>query len=388
MAIPRRSITVAALFVAAALLVGVVLLWATSIQLSYWKNSRILFEHAAKVTKNNPLAATLLGSLLDKEGKLEEAKAKYHEALGYSPRFPLAHVCLGHVLDQQGKLDEAIAEYKKGLFYKPTQKETLILLATTLAKNNQVDTAAAYYKAALKLDPESALAHNNLAKLLHKEGKLDEAIGHYEEAIKWDPQFAQAHNNLGILLLQRGHPAEGTTQLRQALRLKPGEQETELNLAQALTQQEQWSEAAALFSKTVTGATADPNIHYQFGTALEHLQKKREAMGQYASALLLRQDFPDALDALSWILATSPNPAYRNGSEALKMSQRACDLTGGKDPAKLRTLAAAYAEVGRFGDAEATARKALDLQSATEKKAVLGRMIEQFKSSKPWREAQ
>ncbi|PWU15126.1 MAG: hypothetical protein C5B50_15875 [Verrucomicrobia bacterium] len=375
----RRSLTVAALFV------GLSLLVTTSIQLSYWKNTRTLFEHAAKVTKNNPLAATLLGSLLDKEGKFDEAIAKYHEALGYSPKFPEAHVCLGHALDQQGKLDEAIAEYKKALWYKPSQEETLIFLGAALAKKGLPDDAVAQYTAALKVDPESAVAHNGLAKLLYAKGQLDEAMLHYQEAINWDPEFSQAHNNLGILLLQKGRLAEGTAQLREALRLKPNNPETQLNLAQALTQQEQWSEAAALLSKIVSSETPDPNVHYQFGKALDHLHKTREAMGQYASALLLRQDFPDALDALSWILAASPDPAWRNGAEALKMSQRACELTGNKDPLKLRTLAAAYAETGRFTEAEATARKALDLETSAANKEMLERMVEQFKASKAWR---
>ncbi len=37
-----------------------------SMQLSYWRNSRTLFEHTAKVTQQNALAITILGSLLAK----------------------------------------------------------------------------------------------------------------------------------------------------------------------------------------------------------------------------------------------------------------------------------------------------------------------------------
>ena len=149
------------------------------------------------------------------------------------------------------------------------------------------------------------------------------------------------------------------------MRLKPGDPESQLNLAQALVQQEQWAEAADLFAKTVTPATADPHVHCQFAVALAHLQRTREAMSHYASALLLQQDLPDALDGLSWILATDANPEVRNGTEAVRMSERACELTGRKDPAKLKTLAAAYAEAGRFPEATATAQAAHDLAAAS-----------------------
>src|SRR5207249_12153581 len=142
----------------------------------------------------------------------------------------------------------------------------------------------------------------------------------------------------GILLLQKGRLAEGTAQLREALRLNPGNAESQFNLALALSQLGQWGEAAELFARTVGGASTDANAHYQFAEALAHLQKTREAMSQYAGALLLQPDFPDALAGLAWILATASNPEFRNGTEAVRMAERACELTARKEPAKLKTL--------------------------------------------------
>ena len=373
---------------ASALLVAASLLTSTSIQLSHWKNTRTLFEHTAKVTRNNPLAETILASLLEQEGKLDQAIARYRAVLGYAPGFPEAHFFLGHALDQQGKLDEAVAEYQKALWFKPMQEQTHIFLGAALAKQQKTDAAAAHYAAALKLNPNSAVAHNNMAKLLHAQGRLDEALDHYSRAVKLDPDLAQAHNNFGILLLQKGRLAEGIAELRQALRLKPGDAESQLNLAQALVQQEHWSEAAELFGKAVTPATADRNARCQYATALAHLRKTREAMSQYAGALLLQSDFPAALDGLAWILSTAPEAPFRNGAQAVGMAERACELTGRKDPAKLKTLAAAYAETGRFAEAVVTAQRAMDLASAAghEKLAKECRkMLDQFRASKPWR---
>ena len=368
--------------------VGIGLLAGTSVQLRYWKDTRTLFEHAARVTRNNPLATTLLGTLMAKEGKLDEAIGHYRTALAYAPGFPEAHFYLGHALDQQGKLDEAIAEYNRALWFKPTQEQTHIFLGAALAKQGKQDLAISHYLAAIKLNSESAMAHNNLAKLLHAQGRADEAIAHYSAALESDPGLAQAHNNFGILLLQQGRLAEGTTQLREALRLKPGDAESQLNLAQALVQQEQWSEAADLFTKAVTPATSDPNVHCQFATALAHLQRTREAMSRYAIALLLQQDQPAALDGLAWILATDPNPAVRNGTEAVRMSERACELTGRKDPARLKTLAAAYAEAGQFPEAATAAQSARDLAAQVGRKELSDQclpMIEQFNAGKAWR---
>ncbi|HEY2914665.1 MAG TPA: hypothetical protein VGK21_14975, partial [Candidatus Angelobacter sp.] len=51
----------------------------------------------------------------------------------------------------------------------------------------------------------------------------------------------------------------------------------------------------------------------------------------------------------------------RNGDKALRLADRANQLSGGKDPAVLRTLAAAYAENGRFTEATVTAESGLQL---------------------------
>ena len=57
--------------------------------------------------------------------------------------------------------------------------------------------------------------------------------------------------------------------------------------------------------------------------------------------------------------ATCPQPQLRNGAEAVKLAERACHLSGDKEPITFDVLAAAYAEAGLFPEAVRTARKAL-----------------------------
>jgi tetratricopeptide (TPR) repeat protein len=381
----QRGLTSAATLIGAGTIVGVAMLVLSLVQLGYWRDTRTLFEHAVKVTRNNYMATTLLGSLLAKEGKFDEAAKYYRTALSCKPGYPEAHFFLGHALDQQGKLEEAIAEYKQALWFKPSQEQTHIFLGVALAKQKKYDEAAGHYLAALKLNPESAVTHNNFAKLLHTQGRLNEAVEHYAAALKLDPGLAQAHNNLGILLLQTGKAAEGAVQLREALRLNPGDAESQFNLALALNRQEQWREAADLFAKTVTAGTRDANAHYQFGLALARLGRTKEAMSQYASALLINADFPEALEGLSWILATAADAGLRNGMEAVRMAERACELTGRKDAQMLKALAAAYAETGRFPEALATAQSAEVLAGGLGALAQECQLMrESFKAGKPW----
>ncbi len=65
------------------------------------------------------------------------------------------------------------------------------------------------------------------------------------------------------------------------------------------------------------------------------------------------------MNALAKLLSTSSDPTIRDGAEAVKLAERLCDLFGRNQPEALGTLAAAYAEVGRFPEAVATAQRAV-----------------------------
>lgn len=68
---------------------------------------------------------------------------------------------------------------------------------------------------------------------------------------------------------------------------------------------------------------------------------------------------------MAWILATWPDALTRDGAKAVELAERADSLMRGKSPVIGATLAAAYAEAGRFADAVKTAQRALQL-AATE----------------------
>jgi tetratricopeptide (TPR) repeat protein len=279
-----------------------------------------------------------------------------------------------------------VAEYEKALWFKPMQEQTHIFLGIVLAKQKKYDEAITNYEAALKITPESAPAHNNLARILHTEGKYDEAITHYRAALEIDPKLAIAHNNLGILLLQKNQLPEGTAELRAALQLNPTNAETMFNLGLALNQQSQWQEAADLLSKTVGPNSPDPKAHYEFGRALEHSNKTRDAMREFASALLLQPDYADALDALAWIAGTDAAAANRNGAQAVAMAKRACELTQNADAEKLKTLAAALAETGDFDGAKQAINQALATAGSEELRTLCRQMADSFVQAKPWRD--
>ena len=76
------------------------------------------------------------------------------------------------------------------------------------------------------------------------------------------------------------------------------------------------------------------------------------------------EDYPRfsmPLNNLAWLLATASDARLRNGAEAVELAERACAVTQYRRTVFVGTLAAAYAEAGRFEEAIATAERACKL---------------------------
>ncbi|PWU11919.1 MAG: hypothetical protein C5B50_22405 [Verrucomicrobia bacterium] len=89
------------------------------------------------------------------------------------------------------------------------------------------------------------------------------------------------------------------------------------------------------------------------------------AIAEFHRMLTKDPDLAPVLSDLAWIRATHPQAEVRNGAEAVKLAERACQLTDYKNAAFLGTLGAAYAEDGRFEEAVATAEKARAMSEAS-----------------------
>ena len=95
------------------------------------------------------------------------------------------------------------------------------------------------------------------------------------------------------------------------------------------------------------------------------------------------------MNNLAWLLATSPDPNIRDGQRAIELAGRAGALTNFKQTIFVGTLAAAYAEAGRFDDAMATAEKACALAEKSGEPDLLKRnqdLLELYRRHQPYRE--
>jgi Flp pilus assembly protein TadD len=239
---------------------------------------------------------------------------------------------------------------------------TLAALANQRARIYAHDEAL--WRDTLAKNPAAWTAHNNLACILAERNRLDEATRHFEESLKLNPRNASAHVNLGRLLAMRRQFAQAEPHFRAAIELKPDDPEARNAYADALASAGQ-TEAAIAQLETSLRAKPTLDARLRLADLLRASGRTREAIAQSREALKFSPDQPEVLSNLAWLLATSADDSLRNGKEAVQFAERACQLTKfGQAPA-VGTLAAAYAEAGRFEEAVNAGRKAIDLANET-----------------------
>ena len=242
-------------------------------------------------------------------------------------------------------------------------------LGDALFVQDRYDEAIVAYKQALKANRKNAGAENGLGSAFMKTGSVERAVFHYQKAVELRPQDAENHNNLGNALCQKGAFQEGIAEYKRALELRPDpaslyNAETRFNLANVLLRLGQLDEAIANYRQALQIEPNDALCHDNLGTALLRKGAVPEAMEQYKEALRLDSQSAQINGDYAWALATCSDPALRNGADAVQLAERARELSQGKDPVILRTLAVAYAEAGNFPKAIETAQGAGELARA------------------------
>ena len=214
---------------------------------------------------------------------------------------------------------------------------------------DELDKAISHFESAARIrsgktdshyDVGSAFVQMNLADALARKGRSDEAMVHYEEALRLQPYYADAYYNRGNVLFAKGRIDEAIADWEKALELQPN----------------------------------DADSHTGLGNALLRKGSLREAIAHYETALALAPEDPHSRNNIAWVLATAPDASIRNGARAVGFAQEAVQLSGGREPRFLRTLAAACAESGQFSEAVAVARQAAAIATMQGKTDVANRL--------------
>jgi tetratricopeptide (TPR) repeat protein len=306
-----------------------------------------------------------------------------------NPGSSMAHNNFGKTLFQARRVDEAIEQFQTALEIQPVSANVHNNLGNALLQKGSVEEASSHLRQAVDLEPRQPEFHYNLGQFLFRTGRTQEALAQFDAALDLDPNLPTVHNNLGYALLQLGRLDEALAHFRKAAQLEPGSSHAQYALGFALAKAGQLDEAIVQFR---TALQLEPNFapaHNQLGQALVQKGQLQEALAHFQRAVQIEPDYAPACNSLAWLLATSPEPTLRNGARAIELASHAEQLSRGQNLAWIGTLAAAYAEAGRFSEAIATSQRALRLAAAQTNETLIRALQAQlrlYESNLPFRQ--
>ena len=212
---------------------------------------------------------------------------------------------------------------------------------------------------ALQLAPHSAVAAGQRCTALRLLGRTDEARVQAESARAKHGLVASTWLELANLAVARGDYAGAAALAQETATQFPVDPLATHNAALWSFQAGQPDTTVSLARRALRIRFANHMLHYVLAKALAAQGHDADALGHLRLAVQLKSDWPTALNDLAWTLATHPAAEWRSGVEAVALAEHACELTRHQQPQMIGTLAAAYAEAGRFDDAVRTATKAM-----------------------------
>jgi serine/threonine-protein kinase len=249
----------------------------------------------------------------------------------------------------------------------------------------RVQDAVAHFSAQIRADPSDSLAYAYRGWAYREQDRFDEAIRDYDRAIELQPSAAAWWNNRASIKITAGRFEDAIGDLDKAIGISP---------TATAFQNRGW---AKVMLKRYAAAAADLDRAVELGPtsalAFVHRAEARAGLGRWTQALADAEEAarrepesPGGWNMVAWLKATCPDPAVRDGGAAVTAAIRACEAARWVGGSYLDTLAAAYAEAGRFADAARSQERALrDAKFADKEGKVARERLELYRQGKPYR---
>jgi tetratricopeptide (TPR) repeat protein len=261
--------------------------------------------------------------------------------------------------------------------------------AAVLMEKKQLDAAMTHLRAAEKIDANNAEIQNNIGLIVLQTNGPEEALPYFRRALEIEPDRAAAvHYNVGHALLSLGRPNESLPYFHRALQIDHTYLPARAALGNAFLLLGRVEES---YEQLRTALAVSPDFvdaHYHMANTLLQIGQVSEAVSHLERVLAIRPDDAEAQKNMAWVLATSPDPQLRNGARAVGLAESA-NRQRPNDAIFGATLAAAYAEAGRFAEAISAAEAALQTSDATRNAALatlLRAQLALFREGQPFRD--
>ncbi len=254
-------------------------------------------------------------------------------------------------------------------------------------KDQHYQAAVDKFTKAIEAVPNDFEALNNRGFARIYTGDYEGAIDDCTRSIAITPGSAKAYNNRGFARLFIGEFDAAVADFNQALTINPRYVDAYSNRCLAWTRKADYTEAIADCTEALHLNPRSAKALYNRGYAQDRQGNPGGAMRDYIQALKVNPDYIEVFNNMAWIMATSPDARLRDGRRAVAYAEKAAADTS--DINFLDTLAASYAENGRFAQAVAIENRIISLLAKAHQTDTMALHIQRlsiYEEGRPYRE--
>ena len=355
-------------------------------------NKRGLAEELIEGARSSPEVRNVALAELQKEELNSEPEAGNTKQDEASTPTPFDLILLAGRELEAGRPDNAIERYDAVMIMDvpaKTAAEACLGRGNAYRMKGDSERAMRDYEEAVKLDPRNPSGYVYRGLMLSASGDHAGAIRDLSEAVRFDPKMYRAfYNRAGDYMAMENLPL-ARRDLDEAIRLYPKYARAFVRRGAVHAYQGQMEEAERDYKKATVLQPTDAAgwaglaqvdlVRRRYAAALRNLEKGLE----------INPPQPEAwLDKLARIRSTSPVKSVRNGAKAIQEALQACQLSHWAVGGYVETLAAAYAEAGKFEKASDFQWFAISLANDQAVRAEAERRLRLYDRHQPFREGQ
>ncbi len=242
----------------------------------------------------------LLGALLVKRDRREEAEQLLRGVIAAAPSFAKPAEDLGFLLLQEGRAADALPFLERATRLDPTLERAWFTLGKALALLGRGQDADAAFEKCFERSPERRLMA--LAAEHQKEGRIDEAERLYRRVLRQSPRNVDALRLLALIAVRADRGDDAELLLRQAIGIAPDFILAVLDLGRLLKDQDRYGEALDCFDRAIALDPSHPPAHYLRASTLARASFTDDAIEAYRRCLELKTDHIGALLGLGHML--------------------------------------------------------------------------------------
>jgi tetratricopeptide (TPR) repeat protein len=252
------------------------------------------FLEAARLAPKDPEPHLALGEMYENQGKVDQAKPQFQQALAESDGSERAQALRGlvNVAIASRQYGEAETNVRQYLALAPSDGQAHLLLGRLLAAEGKNADALAELDAAGSASDPAVLREK--AQLLVALNRNDEAIAIYKQLIDQNGNDGQLRYQYALALMHQHQYPAAQEQLIAALKLKPNLVGACGDLAVVASENKQYDLALKALDIRTKFLGENPGTYFLRATALDHLRRYPEATQNYRQFLTVANGkFPD-----------------------------------------------------------------------------------------------